>query len=135
MTKEELALKLNGREYGEEITPEEEAEAKTAGLVAIFGYSDDAVELRGAVDDETYAMELLFDSKGLVQNECDSGGECPYFQRLTQSIKDRVRAKWNKDGYSWVYETNMPHTTFDIMEDGEKYCRGIVIELPEGDKP
>jgi len=52
ITAEELAAKLNGREYGEEITDTEEIEAKKSGLVVIFGYSDDSAELRGAINDE-----------------------------------------------------------------------------------
>ena len=46
MTKEELAAMLNGREYGKEITKAEEEKAKANGLVVIYGYSDDNVELR-----------------------------------------------------------------------------------------
>jgi hypothetical protein len=133
MTKEELAARLNGREYGHEITPEEEAEAKASGIVVIFGASDDIVELRGAVNDEKYDLDLFFDSNGLVQNKCED--DCPYFKKLAESITDTVSAKWDTDGYAWVFRTNMPHATFDTMEDGEKYCRGIVFELPKGDKP
>lgn len=48
MTKEELAARLDGREYGSEMTEDEEAEAKEAGLLVIFGYSDDSIEFRGA---------------------------------------------------------------------------------------
>ena len=39
MTKEELAAKLNGREYGQEITDAESTEAGKAGLLVIFGAS------------------------------------------------------------------------------------------------
>lgn len=43
---------LNGREYGDEITREEEAMAKAHGLVVVFGYSDDNMEFCGAITDE-----------------------------------------------------------------------------------
>ena len=99
MTKEELAAKLNGREYLHEMTKEEEREARASGLVVIFGASYDIMELRGAVTDQ-------FDYCG-------------------------VTALWDMEGYSWVYETNMSHASFDIMDGEDKYCRGIVVELPK----
>jgi hypothetical protein len=47
-----LAALLTGREYRQEITRAEEADAKAAGLVVAFGASDDLLEFRGAIDDE-----------------------------------------------------------------------------------
>ena len=52
MTKEELACLLNGREYGNEISPDEEKLAKESGLIAIFGYSDDGVIFAGEASDQ-----------------------------------------------------------------------------------
>jgi hypothetical protein len=40
-----------------------------------------------------------------------------------------IEAIWGKDGYSWTYKTDIPHATFDIFEDGEKFCRGIVFDI------
>ena len=52
MTAKELAEKLNGREYGNDITDEEATAAKKAGLLVIYGYSDDNIEFRGIIYDE-----------------------------------------------------------------------------------
>jgi hypothetical protein len=38
---------------------------------------------------------------------------------------------WGKDDTSWSYETDIPHATFDVLEDGEVYCRGIVFALAD----
>ena len=133
MIKEELAARLNGREYGSEITEKEEAEAKASGLVVIFGYSDDLMEFRGAIRDESDCYEsgeVHLTPDGLLINECDNK-RCPYFKKI-QLMFPKVIAVWNKDGYSWIYETELPHSSFDVMEDGEKYCRGIVVEIPKG---
>ena len=132
MTKDQLAKMLNGNEYGSEISKELEAEAKAAGLVAIFGYSDDNAELRGAINDEVGCYEggiIRLSPQGLVANDCDND-DCPYFNE----IKNRavtVEALWDKEGFSWIYQTSIPHATFEIMEDGEKYCRGIVFMLAD----
>lgn len=47
MTAKELAEMLFGRKYGMEITSEEARATKDAGLVVVYGYSDDNVEFRG----------------------------------------------------------------------------------------
>lgn len=49
MTKEQLAEMLNGRQYGDETTPEIERLAKENGLCIAFGASDDLLEFRGSV--------------------------------------------------------------------------------------
>ena len=132
MTPQELAALLNGREYGEEITKEEAAAAKSAGLVVVFGYSDDNIELRGAIYDEIgyYNTGTAYlTSAGLLRNECDND-DCPHFVHLKEQAAT-VNAIFDKDGYTHVFETAIPHETFEIVEDGDKYCRGIVFRLSD----
>lgn len=131
MTKEELAAKLNGREVGDEITEAEAKEAKYTGLVVVFGASDDLMEFEGAIRDEVGCFDggtAYLTSEGLLENECDNE-DCPHFLRLREKATT-IEAIWNA-GCSWSYETDIPHATFDIMEDGEKYCRGIVFALAD----
>lgn len=133
MTKEELAQMLNGREYMEETTDEIERIAKENNLVIVHGYSDDNAELRGAIADEVSCYdggEFYITQNGLLDNECECD-DCPYFLSAKKSAK-KVEAIWsNIDGYSWTYKTDIPHATFDILEDGEKFCRGIVFSLDD----
>ena len=136
MNKETLAEMLNGREMGEEITKEESATAKDYGLVVVFGYSDDLAEFRGAIHGEVDCYEggdiFISSGKVLAQHyNCD----CKYcgFEKLKKTAL-KIQAIWVNDGYSWTYETDIPHATFDIMEDGEKYCRGIVFDIKDTTK-
>ena len=130
MTKDNLAAKLNGREYMHEITGEEENQAKESRLVVIFGASDNLMEFRGAVNDEIGWGTAYFTPAGLLVNECDDE-DCPYFFRLTEACgNNKVVTLWGDSSPSWTYETKMPHSDFDIMDDGEVYCRGIIVELP-----
>lgn len=132
MNTKELAALLNNREYREEITRDEEAQAKHDGLVVVFGASDDLMEFRGAIHEELDAYEgttAYLDADGLVVNECDNE-RCPYARKLAATAK-KIKAVWDKDDYAWFYQTDIPHETFDIVEDGEKYCRGIVFSLNE----
>lgn len=127
----EFAAKLNGREYRQEITKEECAEAKAYGLVVVFGASDDLMEFRGAIEDEMGAWDgvtAYLTSDGLVENKCEDG--CPYFEEKKSNAVE-LHSIWDRDGYSWVYETAIPHETFEIMDGGDKYCRGIVFALAD----
>jgi hypothetical protein len=136
MTKEELAARLNGRAYGAEISLAECGLAKESGLVVVFGYSDDNAEFRGVFDDEITAWEgivIHVTRTGLLQRHDDC--ECPYCGFEAQKAKAaEVIAVWGRGGYAWIYQTKVPHATFDILETGEKFCRGIVLsinDLPE----
>jgi len=134
--KEELAEKLNGREYLAEITKEEEIQAKKNGLIVVFGYSDDNIELRGAWDDEIPAyggISLRITAEGPIKNNCKNDN-CPYFEKLFQSTTNYISAKWQKEeGYDWWIESNLPFAPFDIIENNDEYsdkfCRGIVIDI------
>ena len=57
MTAKELAARLSDRKVGNEITDIEAQQAADAGLVVVYGYSDDNMELRGAMDEEIGAYE------------------------------------------------------------------------------
>jgi hypothetical protein len=124
----EAAALLNGREYREEITPAEEAAFKEAGLVVVFGASDDLMEFRGAVRDELdcYGGTTAYvNERGPLVSECDDDG-CPYFERAKQNART-IDAIFAEGGFTWTYDTEIPHETFVIMEDGDTYCRGIVF--------
>jgi hypothetical protein len=132
MNAKELAQIINGRSYTNEITKQEEAIAKAAGLVVVFGASDDLLELRGAINDEIGAWDgtwIYLTPTGLLRNPCPSP-ECPW--HLEQKKRAAIlKAIWDADGYSWIFEAPFPHETFEIMDDGEKYCRGIVFALAD----
>jgi len=136
MNIKEFTQMLDGREYGAEITQEEEALAKALGFVVVFGYSDDNAEFRGAINDEVgcYNGGLIHVTReGLLQmppcDEYTGGGGCPYFNTALGRAAV-ISAKWSdKDGVPWSYETEIPHEVFNIYEDGELYCEGIVFNL------
>ena len=135
MDAKELAAKLNGREYCREITDEEVRQAKEAGLVVVFGASDDLIEFRGAIRDEGDCYDggtVLIDTKGVLPSwdEASESEESAqeYFERKAKART--ITALWAKvPGYTWTYKTDIPHETFEIVEDGEPYCRGIVFNI------
>jgi len=134
MTKEELAAILNGRWYRHEMTVTEQDQAKAAGLIVLFGASDDLLEVRGAVCDEAGAYDgtvARLDREGFVPDwdsldHDDEAEVARYFKRKVGGVL--IEAKWDWKGYSWWIETTLPHAAFDIVEDLDVYCRGIVID-------
>lgn len=131
MNTKELAQLLHGREYTEEITEEEEKQAKENNLVVVFGASDDLIEFFGAINDEIGCYnggKVFLDEYGIIQNLCEED-DCPYFKEVLETSK-LIEAVWcGDDDYSWSYETDIPHETFDVMEYDEEYCRGIVFNM------
>ena len=130
ITAAEFAEKRTGREYGGEITKAEAAEAKAAGLLVVFGVSDDIVAFDGIFCDELDAFDgatLLIHRSGVISDDHDC--DCPYcgFKKIAKQSAT-IEALWSSEGdYSWTVKTDIPHATFEIVEDGLPFCRGIVI--------
>lgn len=130
---EVIANALNGSTYPFEPSQETQRAAKEGGIVIVFGASDDLMEFRGAIYDEIGAYKgtvAYVTRKGRVANECGND-ECPHYARA-KAKADTIRAVWSDKGDPcWSYETDIPHATFEVMEDGEVYCRGIVFDLAD----
>ena len=122
MTRDEFAKMLNGREYGSELTKDEVRLAKEGGLLVVFGASDDLTEFNGVYDDEIGAYN----------------GAKHYFIRIGDKWRSaeydgtgvEICAKWSPSDSeaSWEITTGLPHSSFDIKEDGELFCIGCVID-------
>jgi hypothetical protein len=142
MNKETLAEMINGRSYRNEIYKEEEQIAKESGLVVIFGASDDLIEFRGAIYDEigayegthftiaTPGTEIPIDEDEETYRKAKELEAIP-IEKENPTKKNMFEAVWcpNEPKCSWLIKTDLPHSTFDIMEDDELYCRGIIIEV------
>lgn len=129
ITMQEAAAALDGNEYGFEGSRELFARMKAAGLVAVFGASDDLMEFRGAVYDEIGAYDggtAYFTENGRLSEETSN------FDALKMKSMP-VKAIWCPEGLdvSWMMTTNLPHARFKIMEGGDLYCSGLVFDLKD----
>jgi len=140
MRKEEFAALITGHEYRKELTPEQEKLAEESGLLVCFVASDDLMELRGIIYDEFDAYEggavFLGKKKGGIIGAINKTD----LEEIYDLMDDKgigflfpsaeIIAEFAPDepSCSWLIKTDLPHATFDIMEDGELYCRGVVIE-------
>lgn len=140
--RDEIAANLNGIEYPRNmILPQDiAAHAKRSGVVVVYGASDDLMEFEGAIRDEFGCYEggtVRLHAGGILSKEDidleddDDTELLKYAERKAASRT--IEAKWDNEGYSWTYKTDIPHVTFDIMEGGEKYCRGIVFNVSDID--
>ena len=144
MTREELSKKLDGIEEGNVgafINNELLMPGSIGDLVVVYGQSDDLMEFRGAIRDEVDAYDggkAYLTDKGLLTNACEESS-CPYY-RANREKATVIEALWcnesePRDGESmvpaWTFKTEIPHSTFNIMEDGEIFCRGIVFNLSD----
>lgn len=134
MNAKELAQQLNGREYGRrsQMTPREIAAAKAAGIVVAYGASDDLLELEGAVTDELGGPGTSYFTKaGLLVNKCEDP-ECPYFE-VARDTAAPLELVWRggPGGPAWTFKTAIPHETFNILEDGDLFCVGVVFALSD----
>lgn len=133
MTAKELAQKLDGREYGSELTIEEKKEAKAAGLVVVYGASDDLVEFEGAIHDEAGAFEpatIYLSKAGIFRvpdDSCREAHNCPYYEAATAACK-KINASYG--GY-WAFETDIPCERFNIYDEGEFFCEGLVFSIDD----
>jgi hypothetical protein len=137
----ELAQKLNGMEYGTNIPKNLTDAAKQSRLVIVYGASDDLMEFEGAIYDEIGAYEgtkvrvdgegLLPDFEQIDKDQRDSKDKLREYFRRENGGKE-IEALWCKEpGISWTYKTEISHEQFEILEDGDIYCRGIVFSLDD----
>ncbi len=144
MKKEELASLLNGRGYRNELTNEEEKQALESGLVVVYGQSDDICEFRGAINNELCApVTSKIEKPGEMALTIINGDT--YYKPIEEYSAlipqegcnlhkpNLVDVEWAPDNLdcSWLITSDIPHSPFDIMEDGELYCRGIVFDIKD----
>jgi hypothetical protein len=122
--------------YGEKDSFKDRTDAIASGLVIVYGASDDIMEFVGAIDDECGCCDggtALVDKHGVLdRSRVDDEDLHGMWEHVTREKSARkITAVWAEDGYSWTYRTDIPHATFEITEDGEPYCRGIVFALAD----
>lgn len=140
-TLDDLVQLIGDLEYGDNIPETALIRAHQIGAAIIYGYSDDCILVEGTVADEAVAYgggTFYVDSQGFLPlnsdltlgEEVTTLNECrKLVRRFGKSVK--VEVIMEQDGYYWQYKTDWPHKTFEIKEDGEPWCKGIVFLFPK----
>ena len=97
-------------------------EAKENGIVIVSAAGDDWCELKGAIRNEfdCYCGGTIY---------LDEEGHLHHRKRNRVPYK-YITAKWGadgEDGFLWTYDTDIPHETFEMFDESEKYCKGFVF--------
>lgn len=96
---------LHKEEYPPAIDEYQKIQMEEDDVTVFYGASDDLLEAEGAFNEEFGAWK----------------GTTIYFEH------GYVTAEWTGGNPTWVISTNVPHVTFDIMEEGEVFCKGIIV--------
>jgi hypothetical protein len=108
---------IGGLEYGEEIPTIAKEFCENHNIVIVYGHSDDLMEFDGAIYDEVGAY----------------GGGVAYIKDGELNVDEgtrKIELLWRDGNIAWTFKTDIKHETFNIMEDGEIFCVGIIFELP-----
>lgn len=137
MTKEQLAQRLDGTDYDIGIPKKAVDAAIENGLVIVYGLSDDLIEFDGAIHDEANVCDgdiVKFDCEGVIPQWDTLEKEIEqevrdYFKRVDNTEVSEILVKESHGKYFWSYDTDIPHATFEILEDGEPHCLGIIFNI------
>jgi len=113
-------------------------QAQTQLSQDIYLQSDDLMELDGAIYDEGDCYEggaFKITKSGILQsfdNLKDNDATEEEFQEYfkLKSLANEIEAVWS-DYDGWTYETDIPHCTFNIRNECEVCCVGIVFSLTD----
>lgn len=135
VTAKELAKMLDGAEYGLDDCAKEIELAKENGLVIVYGASDDLMEFCGAIYDEADVYggrTVRINKTGVVNQMAGECALCPFYREAMAKFR-AIKAVWCPEGtdFTWIYETDIPHEVFRVLEDGEHYCLGIVFSIDD----
>jgi len=147
MTKEELAEKLNGIDYRRDIPEEFYPVLVENNLCVVLGGSDDLCYFlfpkNGKVEMEElpcWEGEIFWFDKNFKKFlNAKKETMMTYYDNIKENCNNSIEAVWcNKnikspdgDYYSWTYKTQIPHATFNIMQDEMYYCKAIVFNVSD----
>lgn len=92
------------------------------------------MELRGAVYDEVGCYDggkVYLTRDGVLEDPGCGEEDCKYYS-IAKKAAACVEAVWHDaGGPAWTYKTEIPHDTFEIFDDGEVFCQGIVFRAED----
>ncbi len=125
MTVSEWAGYLNGRGVSWVLYPDEIKDVKKDGLVIAWVPSDNFLQFEGEITEEEW---VPFEGRlWIAPNKCLTKD---FTHPELPEIKPVFCPK-NKYGTvyaTWEILTAIPHETFNILDDGETYCIGVVFK-------
>lgn len=125
-----LATALNNRDLEDGFFRFELKCAKKNNLVIVTGYSDDLIELDGAIKQEGncfnggYFHLEKYNEEWLLKNGEGSNN-------ISAIWFDKNKATDDLEVIPWSYKTNIPHESFYTTFSGEPHCEGFVFRVED----
>lgn len=121
---EEFAAQINNREFPFRLSQQERETAKRNEYIVVYN-EEDYMVFDGYIRDKFGCCEggIAYLAKdGLLLNT--------HVKKDVEFTDCRIiKVLWKGgSGYLWVYETMIPHVTFDIYKEGQKYCNAIIFD-------
>ena len=115
MNKKEWVEKLNNIEYPADEIWDMRKELENDGIVAVYGASDDLIEIEGAIQDEGDCYK----DRRFYLNEDGLTDKSEYYIKVTHPKNGTVQ---------FEYDTNIPNVEwFNVVEDENLYCKGFLF--------
>lgn len=146
-TLKEWAELFDNCEYGNEPIDDYIREMKEDGVVAVYGQSDDLMEMSGAYENEyaCYGKKSQFthfDGRFVTEDMIDEflamvkDEYTELYKSVSKYITEKTESNFYVKAYTTIpdcqfhYETNIPCEWFTILdEDGKLYCKGFVFDI------
>jgi len=134
MTKEQLAAMLKRSKYPLSLTNDLRKQAKENGLLVVYGASDDLIEFDGCFRDELGCGDktsVLINRTGALDpdfEDDESSIEHAFFMKYTSK---EIVTIFGDGEYTWQYKTDIPHASFDIIDNDNLYCKAMVINVDD----
>ena len=143
ITLKEFAAMIHGRDCQPNLTTDELLLAEQKGFVVVYGDSDDRVEFVGAIRAEGYTNPLLKDNPAGVLVLSEDGElldeDSDLYTEYHRENRNVINVFYcTKDGFNWVFESDIPHETFLTYDGGyneeyadfdDGFARCMVFEL------
>lgn len=141
MTREHVLNTLNQLEYGDGIPKDVSEFCRENNLLIVYGVSDDLTELSGVINEEFGLGDIIIRKEGetlLLPTDLDDfygfDGVYKTFKTIGAIGVDEkgdltgyITPFYGRDGFT--FETDLPHETFVIKEDGEVQCIGLLVTI------
>jgi hypothetical protein len=132
-TSKELAMMMHGSDIRDCPSKEHKRLAKESGLLIVYGASDDLMEFDGVFSEELGApCTALVHKRGALADSHDDC-ECKFcaFEAMRNKFA-KITSHWCNGEIAWTFSAEVAvFDEFDVVEDGEVYCRGLVIDVAE----
>jgi hypothetical protein len=146
LNEQEVVKLLNGRDCENLITDSEIEILKNNNLVIVYGENDNLIKFKGVFNDEQEYYNIFqkqyitVNPKGIYKGIC-SHKDCEHYEFFSNFYCENcefagddsknfvITVLYGATYFAWLILTHIQHSSFDILKNDKKFCKGIVFNL------